>query len=148
MSPRTQLLMSIAAILAGLLLFLSLFLSSATANPAKAFLAALLFAGGSIVLWTRANADRSKKAATGPAPAGHGTGALGSPRKNGGDDFLAPFVRKTEDAAPKKTEAEALPSKSEADEFLAQFLKKSESGDDPAKTGSETTKSKPEEFLA
>ena len=143
MGPGTQLLMSIVATLAGLLLLLSLFLSSAPANPAEAFLAALLFAGGGIALWTRA---KTKKAATGSGPAVQGTGALDLPKKSGGDAFLAPFVKKTGEA-PKKTETEHPPTKSEADEFLAQFLKKTENGDAPAKTGDATTKSEGDEFL-
>jgi hypothetical protein len=123
MGRRTQLLMSIAATLAGLSLLLSLFLSSAPVNPAGAFLAALLFAGGVLALWTRAKTEKSKKVATGPGPVVQGAGTIDSPKESVGDDFLAQFVKKTEDPS-KKTETEGLPTKSEADEFLAQFLKK------------------------
>jgi xanthosine utilization system XapX-like protein len=121
-SPRTKLLVSIAATLAGLGLLLSLFLNKQPANPAEAFVAVLLFIGGAIALWKRGKSGKSEDAENknvlkNPAP-------VDRSNESEPDDFLAQFMKKPETEEVAKTETEHLPKKSEADEFLAQFLKK------------------------
>ena len=120
--PRTKLVISIAAALAGLALLLSLLMSSQPANPAEAFLAVLLFIGGAVALWTRAKSrPLSKKPAGGPLL--QRTEAIEKPKTNEADEFLAQFLKRTtEGDEVAQTETEDLPTKN--DEFLTQFLKK------------------------
>lgn len=117
--PITQFVIIVAATLAGLILLVTLFVSSQPANPVEAFLAALLFVGGAVALWTKAKPAKSKKAAT--SPVFNRSEAIDSPKKSEPDELLAPFLKKPSEEPLNAAES---PRKSEADEFLAQFLKK------------------------
>lgn len=120
--PRTKLVISMAAAVAGLALLLSLLMSSQPANPAEAFLAVLLLIGGALALWSRTKSKPSEKPADGPIL--DRTEAIEPSSESEPDDFLAQFRKSNEIDEVAKAETEDAAKKSEADEFLAQFLKK------------------------